>query len=284
MTQQIAVKNPFAMMAGRLAMEPAAVETLMKNTLMKAKGNGQVSNEELLVFMSIANEYKLNPLSKEVYAFNNRGAIQPIVSIDGWLKIINQHPQFDGMEFKDSLDANGALQSVTCLIYRKDRSRPTEVTEYMNECKGTSEPWKKWPGRMLRHKATIQAARYAFGLSGIVDPDEAERMESTVLERDITPAADITPALQAIQNAQTMQELNAAGVAANEQHPQHRSSFVDAYNARKAELIAGAQAAATTVQVEAVEPVEVIEAPKQMTEAELKQSWEDFENEDIPGI
>jgi len=30
---------------------------------------------------------------------------------------------------------------------------------------------------MLRHKATIQAARYAFGLSGIIDPDEAERFE-----------------------------------------------------------------------------------------------------------
>lgn len=31
---------------------------------------------------------------------------------------------------------------------------------------------------MLRHKATIQAARYAFGFSGIVDPDEAERIAS----------------------------------------------------------------------------------------------------------
>jgi len=29
---------------------------------------------------------------------------------------------------------------------------------------------------MLRHKATIQAARYAFGFSGIVDQDEAERI------------------------------------------------------------------------------------------------------------
>ena len=70
----------------------------MTNTLMKAKGgNQQVSHEELMVFMSIANEYRLNPLTKEIYAFNNRGAIQPIVSIDGWLKVINTHPQFDGM-------------------------------------------------------------------------------------------------------------------------------------------------------------------------------------------
>ena len=29
---------------------------------------------------------------------------------------------------------------------------------------------------MLRHKAAIQSIRYAFGFSGIVDPDEADRM------------------------------------------------------------------------------------------------------------
>lgn len=53
-----------------------------------------------------------------------------------------------------------------------------EVTEYMAECVRNTEPWAKWPARMLRHKTTIQAARYAFGFSGIVDPDEAERIAS----------------------------------------------------------------------------------------------------------
>src|SRR5690625_4254871 len=56
----------------------------------------------------------------------------------------------------------------------------------MSECKGVSDPCKRWPNRMLRHKATIQAARYAFGLSGIIDPDEAERIKST--EKDMGKA------------------------------------------------------------------------------------------------
>ena len=77
--------------------------------------------------------------------------------------------------------------AITCRIYRKDRSRATEVTEYLGECRGSSEPWKKWPVRMLRHKATIQCARYAFGLSGIIDEDEADRYRSTNVERDVTP-------------------------------------------------------------------------------------------------
>lgn len=265
MTNQVAVSNPFEMMGSRLSMDPAAVESLMRNTLMKAKeGKGQVTNEELMVFMAIANEYKLNPLSKEIYAFNNRGAIQPIVSIDGWLKIINGHSQFDGMEFIDHTEG-GNVVSVTCRIYRKDRSRATEVTEYMSECKGTSQPWTKWPARMLRHKAAIQGARYAFGLSGIIDPDEADRIQSTT-SSGLAPVAtaDIGPALQTIQNSQSLDELKAAGVAASNQHPQHKDAFRAAYMERKQELDDFEKAASS----------EAVEGEYQ----------EVYEGDDIPGI
>jgi hypothetical protein len=40
---------------------------------------------------------------------------------------------------------------------------------------------------MLRHKAMIQAARYAFGFSGIYDEDEGSKIAEM---RDITPATD----------------------------------------------------------------------------------------------
>lgn len=174
--------------ATRLAVNEGELQSIVMNTIMPNKGNN-VSNEQFLSFMSVANEYKLNPLTKEIYAFPAKGGgIQPIVSIDGWLKIINTHPDFDGMEFKDNVDANGNLISITCRMYRKERKHPTEMTEYLNECKKNTEPWNQWPSRMLRHKATIQAARYAFGLSGIIDPDEAERyQEQGVIEKDVTP-------------------------------------------------------------------------------------------------
>jgi hypothetical protein len=38
---------------------------------------------------------------------------------------------------------------------------------------------------MLRHKAMIQAARYAFGFAGIYDPDEAERIAEGETSADI---------------------------------------------------------------------------------------------------
>ncbi len=182
-------------MASRLNVDAEDIEPIVMNTLMAAKKGQAVSREEFVTFMAIANEYRLNPINKEIYAFANRGAIQPIVSIDGWLKIINSNANFDGMEFVDQLDADGAISAVTCRIYRKDRSRTIEVTEYLSECQGNSEPWKKWPARMLRHKATIQCARYAFSLAGIMDPDEAERTKSVTQERDVTPIEPERPTL-----------------------------------------------------------------------------------------
>ncbi len=185
-------------MAARLSVDMSDIEPIVMSTLMAAKKGQTVSREEFVTFMAIANEYRLNPINKEIYAFANRGAIHPIVSIDGWLKIINSNVNFDGMEFVDQLDNSGDISAVTCRIYRKDRSRAIEVTEYLSECQGKSEPWTKWPARMLRHKATIQCARYAFGLAGIMDPDEAERTKSVTQERDVTPhvVEPVRPALE----------------------------------------------------------------------------------------
>lgn len=136
------------------------------------------SNEQVIAFLVVAKQYNLNPFTKEIYAFPAKsGGIQPIVSVDGWAKMINSHPDFDGMTFADNLTPSGDLVAITCRMYRKDRQHPVEATEYLAECNRGTEPWKKWPRRMLRHKAMIQAARYAFGFAGIIDPDEAERFD-----------------------------------------------------------------------------------------------------------
>jgi phage recombination protein Bet len=187
-------QTALTLVAKRLSVTEQELQSIVINTVMPNKGQ-QVTNDQFVSFMAVANEYKLNPLVKEIYAFPTKGGgIQPIVSIDGWLKIINSHHQFDGMEHEDILDG-GELIAIKCSIFRKDTSRPITVTEYMNECQGDVKdkygnptPWGKYPARMLRHKATIQAGRYAFGISGIIDPDEADRFaDAGVIEKDITP-------------------------------------------------------------------------------------------------
>jgi hypothetical protein len=132
----------------------------------------------------VANTYNLNPILKEVYAFPSKGgAVVPIVGVDGWIKIMNSHPQFDGIEFEETNDA------CTARIYRKDRAHPISATEWLAECVGTTEPWKRWPRRMLRHKAMIQCARLAFGFAGIYDEDEGRRI-AEAQEAEIVAAAE----------------------------------------------------------------------------------------------
>ncbi|NBQ67541.1 MAG: phage recombination protein Bet [Nitrosomonadaceae bacterium] len=148
----------------------------LKSTAFKS--NTQVTDEQMTALLIVANQYGLNPFTREIFAFPDKGGIVPVVGVDGWSRIMNTHAQFDGMDFK--ADDN----SCTCIIYRKDRTHPTSATEYMDECKRDNSPaWKSHPRRMLRHKAMIQAARLAFGFTGIYDQDEAER----IVEIDVTP-------------------------------------------------------------------------------------------------
>lgn len=150
------------------------VISVLKATAFK----GPATDAQLTALMIVAQQYGLNPFTKELYAFPDRqNGIVPVVGVDGWARIINEHPMFDGLDFEQD------EESCTCVIHRKDRGHPTRVTEYLAECKRGAGPWLTHPKRMLRHKALIQAARLAFGFVGIFDQDEAER----IVEIDVTP-------------------------------------------------------------------------------------------------
>lgn len=163
-----ATKSVTLAMADRYGMEPQRFEQTLRKTVFPANG----TPEQFAAFMLVANTYDLNPITKEIYAFPAKGGgIVPIVSIDGWCNLVNSHPQMDGMTFEEHLNDEGELHATTCSIYRKDRKHPIQVTEYYAECKRATDPWKM-KHRMLRHKAMIQCARYAFGFAGVYDEDE----------------------------------------------------------------------------------------------------------------
>ncbi|WP_371747395.1 phage recombination protein Bet [Caballeronia sp. Sq4a] len=172
---------------------------ILKATAFK----GQVSDAQMSALLVVATQYGLNPWTKEIYAFPDKNnGIVPVVGVDGWSRIINEHPQFDGLDFEQD------AESCTCIIHRKDRSHPIKVTEYMEECKRGTGPWTSHPKRMLRHKAMIQCARLAFGYVGIYDQDEAERIV------DMGPAQEVkrTPAETAAAARPTAERTERHGV------------------------------------------------------------------------
>lgn len=202
-------------MAAKYHMEPAAYAAAVKKTAMPSNA----TNEEFAAFCMIAHEYNLNPLLKEIHAFPKKGGgIQPIVSIDGWISLINQNPTLNGFEFEMHYSDKAELVACTCRMYRKDRQFPTVVTEYMAECYRATDPWKM-KHRMLRHKALIQAARYCFGFSGIMDEDEAAKVAEM---RDITPAPprpELSHFVQPVAPTNWPQETPAMATAPQEEQP-----------------------------------------------------------------
>lgn len=167
-------------LAKRFGIEGDGVLDTLKATAFK----GQVSDAQMTALLIVAQQYGLNPWTREIYAFPDKNnGIVPVVGVDGWARIINDNKHFDGMDFE--MDEAG--KECTCIIHRKDRQHPIKVTEYLDECKRGTQPWQSHPRRMLRHKAMIQCARLAFGFGGIFDQDEAER----IVEKDITSESQV---------------------------------------------------------------------------------------------
>jgi phage recombination protein Bet len=180
-------------MADRFGVEPEKMMNTLKETAFKVKDK-QVTNEQMMALLVVSDQYGLNPWTKEIYAYPDKGGIVPVVGVDGWSRIINENPQLDGIDFRfseETLDHKGIKchEWIECVIYRKDRQHPTIIREFFSEVVrklAYPTPWDSHPNRMHRHKALIQCARVAFGFVGIYDQDEAER----IIEKDITPAKE----------------------------------------------------------------------------------------------
>lgn len=182
----------------------------LKQTLIQTafKSDKEITDAQMGALMIVASQYKLNPWTKEIYAFPDKKGIIPVVGVDGWSRIINSNSNLNGIEFtfsENSVLPNKAKvkcpEWVDCIIHRKDRDHPTVVREYLDEVyreplgqNGYAGPWQSHPKRFLRHKALIQCARLAFGYVGIYDQDEAERIQENSSIRTVQgQAASVIP-------------------------------------------------------------------------------------------
>ncbi|MDQ5917051.1 MAG: hypothetical protein QG660_159, partial [Pseudomonadota bacterium] len=245
----------------------------------------------------------LNPWTKEIYAFPDKNnGIVPVVGVDGWARIINDNPQFDGMEFAQSDEmvrmpgANSDAPAwIECAMYRKDRTRPVIIREYLDEVyrepfKGkfgpVIGPWQTHPKRFLRHKAMIQCARMAFGYGGIYDQDEAERIAErdmgaaeVVSSRPAQPAA--LPDYSQSAFADNLPKWSAAiqgGKLTAEEVITRASTKGALSEAQKAAIRAAAQPKTAPAPEPEPEPeTEVIDAPEQKAQADDDGWLQDYE-------
>lgn len=184
--------------ASRLGVDADKLMSTLKDTAFKqpfkdGKPGPEVTDAQMMALLVVANEYGLNPFLKEIYAFPAKGGgIVPMVSLDGWVRIVNSRPELEWFEFDYAPPGSPRDEYwVSCTMKRKDREKPVTVTEYFSECYRNTDPWNNTGRRMNRHRAFIQCARMVFGFGGIYDPDEAERI-ADAMAIDVTPSTTST--------------------------------------------------------------------------------------------
>ena len=132
-----------------------------------------LTEPEFMLFAEMCRATGLNPATKEIWAIKAGGRLQLMTGINGFLKIANSHPAFDGMEVSHEWDGK-QLISCTVKVHRKDRKFPAIATAYMAEYCKPSPIWKQMPSVMLAKCAKSLAIREAFiqELGGLYTAEE----------------------------------------------------------------------------------------------------------------
>lgn len=141
------------------------------------RGNGDVSDQELVMFMNLCKFQKLNPFLNEAYLikFGSQPA-QIIVSKEAFMKRAENHPKYEGFEAgiivernDDLVEVEGAVKLSNdkliggwAKIYRSDRKKPITTRISLDEFSKGQATWKAMPLNMIRKSAIVNAQREAF--------------------------------------------------------------------------------------------------------------------------
>jgi phage recombination protein Bet len=128
------------------------------------------TDAQLRMFLEVCRRTGLDPFLKEISFIAERGII--MAGRDGYLRIANENPAFDGMETRVERDEWGMPVKAVCTVWRKDRSHPTICEAYYNEYTKASQVWKQYPSAMIGKVAEVLALKRSFAINGVVTEEE----------------------------------------------------------------------------------------------------------------
>ena len=177
----------------------------MLNTLRETVCKG-ATIPQFRMFIEVCKGTGLNPFLKEIWFVPGVGVM---AGRDGYLRVANESPQFDGMETRVERDAKNVPIKATCSVWRKDRSHPITCEAYYNEYKRSGGVWDKYPSAMISKVAEVLALKRSFSINGVVTEEEIGEQEPTRAEK-----------------VQAAKEVGAAKLATM-QGEVHQSEFVE---------------------------------------------------------
>lgn len=149
-------------------------------------GNGNITDQEAMMFLSLCRFQKLNPFVRDAYCikYGNSDPATLVIGKDVYTKRAEQNPRFNGMEHGVIvLTADGEVKERTgsfyvkgkeelvggwAKVYIKGREVPQYDTVAFEEYAGFKKDgslnsnWSKRPGTMIEKVAIMHALRNAF--------------------------------------------------------------------------------------------------------------------------
>lgn len=143
------------------------------------KGNGAVTDQEIVQFISICKFNQLNPFLNEAYLVKFQGQAenaQMIVSKEALMKRAEANSEYDGFKAGLIVERDGAIEETEgsftlkgdiilggwAEVYRKDRKFPIVSKLSLEEYDKGQSTWKSKKCTMIRKTAIVQAMREAF--------------------------------------------------------------------------------------------------------------------------
>lgn len=193
-----------------VTLSPAIIRKYLVN------GQGNVTDQEVVMFINLCKAQRLNPFLKEAYLIKYGN--QPATIVTGkevFTKRARRNKDYAGQQAGIIVQKEGGtienrigtlrLQDETIVggwakVYIKGYEVPTEITVSFDEYVGTKKDgeinsqWSKKPATMIRKVALVQALREAFpedfqGLYSaeemdVDEPEELEAVKAEVIEEE----------------------------------------------------------------------------------------------------
>ena len=192
--------------------------TLTITTVMKyfAKGNENITEQEIVLFMNWCRFQGLNPWTNEAYIvkYDKTKPAQNITGKAAFMKRAENDPLYDGFKAGLILGRDGEVVEIEgsfmlktdtllggwCDVYRKDRKFPISAKVNLEEYHKSQATWNSMPKTMIRKVAIVQALREAFPtkLESLYTDDEFQN--AVVIE----PEEDVKKEIENYANKKTV--------------------------------------------------------------------------------
>ena len=186
--KQQSIRNTAAQFLG---VPPERVCDLLTNVWRTSKGQPELTPAEMFVGMSMIARFGLDPIAREVYVTRTSKGLCTIIGIDGWIKVLDKTPGYDGFEQEIHVkEGTEEIDWVETRIYSTTRSRPTCYKAFASEYRKVSGiVAQSLPSHMLRIFSLRHAARLFTPIGGAVVTEEEARWMDAYAE---TPSEERT--------------------------------------------------------------------------------------------